>query len=77
VNWSYSTLHFRQERIQELSEQYLANLELLISHCTEQHKSGYVPTPSDYGLGHEISYDELDSFLQKDGNTETDTIIDL
>lgn len=77
LNWSYSTLHFRHERILQLSQEYLANLELLISHCAEQKKSGNVLTPSDYGLGHEISYDELDSFLQKDGNTDKKRIMDF
>jgi non-ribosomal peptide synthase protein (TIGR01720 family) len=77
LNWGYSTLHFHHEQIQQLSAAYLANLELLISHCTQQHPSDNLVTPSDYGLGHEIAYDELDSFLQENENTETDTIIDL
>ncbi|MEZ2339470.1 condensation domain-containing protein, partial [Mucilaginibacter sp. RCC_168] len=77
LNWGYSTLHFSQERIQELADCYLKNLETLIDHCTEQHKSGIVFTPSDYGLGNEIAYNELDSFLTENTTTGHGTIAGL
>jgi hypothetical protein len=32
----------------------------------EQKKSGNIYTPSDYGLESDISYEELDQFLQVD-----------
>jgi non-ribosomal peptide synthase protein (TIGR01720 family) len=77
LNWGYSTMHFRHERIQELADCYLQNLELLVRHCLEQHRSGIVFTPSDYGLGNEIAYDELDRFLYEKRNTGKKKIIDF
>ena len=46
-------------------EKYQSTLESLIAHCMEQQKSGTVYTPSDYGLGSEISVEELDQLLNK------------
>ena len=77
LDWGYSTLHFGHERIQQLSAAYLDHLELLISHCTQQRKTGAVFTPSDYGLGNEVTYNELDSFLQKDGSTGKKKIMEF
>jgi non-ribosomal peptide synthase protein (TIGR01720 family) len=56
LNWGYSSLHFEKETIGKLSERYKTNLESLITHCIEQQKSGVIYTPSDFGLGTEISY---------------------
>jgi len=68
LSWGYSTLHYKQGTIKELAETYVFNLEELIRHCLEQSKIGPVYTPSDYGLGEEISYEELDAFLAKDND---------
>jgi non-ribosomal peptide synthase protein (TIGR01720 family) len=65
LNWSYSSLHFEKDTIIKLVELYQTNLESLIRHCMDQHKSGSVNTPSDFGLGSEISFDELDLFLNE------------
>jgi amino acid adenylation domain-containing protein/non-ribosomal peptide synthase protein (TIGR01720 family) len=70
INWSYSKLHFEEETISKLIENYQTILEKLITHCIEQKKTGMIFTPSDYGLGNEISFEELDRFLNeslKDG----------
>ncbi|HMQ70356.1 MAG TPA: amino acid adenylation domain-containing protein, partial [Ignavibacteria bacterium] len=76
VNWTYSDKFFKEETIASLAEKYKENLEALISHCMEQQKSGSEFTPSDYGLGNEISYDELDKFLDEDyeGNSRRETL---
>ncbi|MBK8551807.1 MAG: AMP-binding protein [Ignavibacteria bacterium] len=66
LNWSYSSLHFKEETVKQIIEKYKSTLESLIGHCMEQKKSGVVYTPSDYGLGSDISIEELDQFLQVD-----------
>jgi amino acid adenylation domain-containing protein/non-ribosomal peptide synthase protein (TIGR01720 family) len=68
LHWSYSTRHFNPATIKDLADQFIANLQLLISHCLDQSKSGVVFTPSDYGLGSAISYEELDAFLEDDSD---------
>jgi hypothetical protein len=43
-----------------------SRLELLIAHCMEQQRSGTVYTPWDYGLSEDVTYEELDRFLEED-----------
>jgi len=66
INWTYSDKYYNGETITGLSEKFKENLEALIGHCIEQQKKGSVFTPSDYGLGNEIGYDDLDKFLEED-----------
>ena len=68
LNWGFSLLHFQEEKIKAVALNYLATLEVIIAHCVEQGKSGTVNTPSDYGLGADISYKELDAFMEDDSN---------
>ena len=70
LNWGYSKLHFENETIKDLVEKFKINLESLIEHCAEQEKTGVVFTPSDFGLGSEISYTELDTFLNEKINSK-------
>ena len=64
VNWACNGSYFTPENIELLSQQYLQTIEQLVDHCLNQFKiSGPVFTPSDFGLGAEISYSELDRFL--------------
>ncbi|MCW3106371.1 MAG: Nonribosomal peptide synthetase, partial [Segetibacter sp.] len=66
LSWSYSRRHYKEETITALANSYIANLAMLIGHCIEQQRSGgIVYTPSDYGLGSEISYEQLDCFLSE------------
>ncbi|HSU50799.1 MAG TPA: amino acid adenylation domain-containing protein, partial [Segetibacter sp.] len=66
VTWAYSTKHFKAETIQELATRYIAILSTLISHCLKiKNQLKSVNTPSDYGLGAEINYSELDKFLEE------------
>jgi len=60
------------ETIRNLVADYMSKLELLINHCISQQASGgVVYTPSDYGLGSNISYEELDRFLhEKEDNVD-------
>jgi non-ribosomal peptide synthase protein (TIGR01720 family) len=64
LSWSYSTKHYNQQTIQTLAENYIAMLEQLILHCSSQ--PAEIFTPSDYGLGALVSYQELDAFLAED-----------
>ncbi|MBK8549760.1 MAG: amino acid adenylation domain-containing protein [Ignavibacteria bacterium] len=79
LNWSYSSRHYEKKTIAAIVERYQSNLELLISHCIEQQKSGTVYTPSDYGLGSDISNDELDRFLSEPfrGKTRRESVEEL
>jgi hypothetical protein len=68
LNWSFSSRHFYEETIRKVAADYLVNLEALIAHCVEQGKLGSIHTPSDYGLGLDVSYDELDAFMEEDNS---------
>ncbi|MEQ9384713.1 MAG: amino acid adenylation domain-containing protein, partial [Imperialibacter sp.] len=61
LDWNYSTQHFERSTIERLSDLYTSSLQKLISHCVQQVTA--VRTPSDYGLGAEISYQELDRYF--------------
>ena len=61
--WHYSCSHYNRSTIEALSSRYLSVLEELITHCVNQSKTSPVYTPSDYGLEKEISYKQLDDFL--------------
>jgi amino acid adenylation domain-containing protein/non-ribosomal peptide synthase protein (TIGR01720 family) len=75
LTWSYSSIHFDTSTIESLAQQYLDNLELVISHCMEQ-PVGANATPADYGLTTELHYTELDQFLEEpvNGSTRKNTI---
>ena len=64
LTWSYSSRHYNQETISKLAGDYIGQLVHLIDHCLKQAKLGSVYTPSDYGLSAEITYHELDDFLE-------------
>ena len=65
LDWSYSSMHYNRETIGKLADNYINQLIRLIAHCLEQGKSGSVYTPSDYGLGAEVTYQELDVFWKR------------
>jgi len=69
VQWGYSRAHYRRETMEQLGACYIRNLEELTSHCAGLKKQVY--SPSDYGLGGEVGYRELDSFLNKEGTGKT------
>ena len=64
--WSYSNRHFDAETIHKLAADYLSHLEDIIKHCVARGTASF--TPSDYGLGDVINYNELDQFLDDDYN---------
>jgi len=65
IAWAYSSKHFAPETIEVFAQAYLQNISSLVSHCIKQEKTtGQVYTPSDYGIGHEVSYHDLNKFLQ-------------
>ncbi|HLZ87885.1 MAG TPA: amino acid adenylation domain-containing protein, partial [Puia sp.] len=61
LEYRYSGLHYGEETMRKLGEAYKKNLGAIIGHCGQQDREVY--TPSDYGLGGEVSYKELDRFL--------------
>ncbi len=66
ISLSYSSQHYNNDTIKKLAAAYLSNLQNLIVHCIEQQKSaGSMYTPSDYGLGSEIAYNDLNVFLSE------------
>ena len=70
LNWNYSTKHFEFDTINKLTSDYSENLNTIITHCLGVKNSDLIFTPSDFGLGSEISYEELDGFLdEKYGDT--------
>ncbi|HVI46052.1 MAG TPA: non-ribosomal peptide synthase/polyketide synthase [Chitinophaga sp.] len=66
LQWKYSAVHFDHTDIEQLANDYLLRLRALIKHCFAQEVSQY--TPSDYALEQEISYTELDAFLDAGHN---------
>jgi hypothetical protein len=57
--------------MEEVGRRYMAELEGLIDHCLERVGRGEQErTPSDYGLGKEVGYEELDVFLRGKKNKE-------
>jgi amino acid adenylation domain-containing protein/non-ribosomal peptide synthase protein (TIGR01720 family) len=72
LTWRYSTAHFEAHTLQTLASNYQLNLVNLIEHCIDQAGKRTVYTPSDYGLGSDISYQELDNFLE---DNDTDDIM--
>ena len=65
LNWSYSSRHYSKETIAKVAGDYINRLQQLTSHCLQQGEAGAVYTPSDYGLGTEITCQELDRFLSE------------
>jgi amino acid adenylation domain-containing protein/non-ribosomal peptide synthase protein (TIGR01720 family) len=66
LDWGYSSKHFNEATVQKIASAYIDCLASLITHCIEQERLfGSVNTPSDYGLGAEVNYKELDKFLQE------------
>jgi non-ribosomal peptide synthase protein (TIGR01720 family) len=71
-SWTYSTKHYEEATINRLAEAFITNLEKLIDHCVEHKKGGTQVgyTPSDFGLGSDVSYDELDRFMEEEDNID-------
>jgi len=76
MSWTYSTLHYREETIKALAEGHMEELRRLVEHCVERGRKGTEHTPSDYGLTGEVSYKELDDFLNAEGS-EMSNVMDF
>ncbi|NLR67705.1 non-ribosomal peptide synthase/polyketide synthase [Chitinophaga varians] len=61
LRWKYSSQHFSAAALEKMAAAYIRHLEALITHCADRHEPAF--TPSDFGLGREISVAELDTFL--------------
>ncbi|MCB9252008.1 MAG: amino acid adenylation domain-containing protein [Flavobacteriales bacterium] len=66
LNFSFSTIHFSQKQIELLANTIIDKLEEMIKFVeTGENKGLERNTPSDYGLGSNISIEELDRFLNE------------
>lgn len=62
MTFAYSEQQYEAKTIQQLSTQFILNLEQLIHHCTQQENVEF--TPSDYGLQGKVGVEELEEFMQ-------------
>ncbi|KIO77621.1 hypothetical protein TH53_08205 [Pedobacter lusitanus] len=74
LTWNYSTWHFESATIESLAVMYLVRLKELITHCVAQAGGPQSFTPSDYGLSGEVSYQQMDKFLNSDQGDLEDII---
>ncbi|MFK8101164.1 MAG: amino acid adenylation domain-containing protein [Saprospiraceae bacterium] len=61
ISWAYDKKLYYKKTIKELAKQYIATLSDLIEHCVQ--KETVELAAFDYGLAPEVSYRELDQFL--------------
>ncbi|NML39910.1 non-ribosomal peptide synthase/polyketide synthase [Chitinophaga sp. G-6-1-13] len=61
LRWKYSSQHFTAAALEKMAAAYIRHLEELITHCADRTAPAF--TPSDFGLGREITVAELDTFL--------------
>ncbi|MEM9821490.1 MAG: amino acid adenylation domain-containing protein, partial [Bacteroidota bacterium] len=66
LTWNYSEEQYRNTNIQALAHQYLTELSLVIQHCEAKSITEF--TPADFGLNPEVSYRELDQYLNTTEN---------
>jgi amino acid adenylation domain-containing protein/non-ribosomal peptide synthase protein (TIGR01720 family) len=75
MTWRFSEKHYTEATITLLAQQYIWNLQELITHCLQagDEQTSYA-VPADYGLSEDVSYEELNRFLN--GSTpEADNIM--
>ncbi len=70
MNWLYSRRHYDHATIEGLAQLYVRSLEALVDYCLLQDKPVF--TPSDYGIGDAVNYEELDAFMD---DNETDDVM--
>jgi amino acid adenylation domain-containing protein/non-ribosomal peptide synthase protein (TIGR01720 family) len=71
LEWGYSSRHFDEEHIKQLTGRYLHHLKTCILHCVDCNQRGVSHhTPSDYGLSAEVDYKELDRFLNNNNSLD-------
>ncbi|UCJ04803.1 amino acid adenylation domain-containing protein [Chitinophaga pendula] len=65
LDWRYSARHYEHNTVEKLSQSFIKYLSTLITDCISREKHQVFYTPSDFGLGKELSYTELDRFLDE------------
>jgi len=65
MQWSYSSIHFKAATIQHLSDAYTKMIDTLILHCIDRRELVPCNTPSDFRLASDITFQELDVFLDE------------
>ncbi len=61
MTWSYSDQHFEAKTIEQLANAFIENLSRLIEFCRDNDNN--MATPSDFGLGEDVSVQELDDLF--------------
>ena len=70
VKWMYSKRHFTQQTINNIATEYIEAIQAIIKHCQLKVNQGdTVFTPSDFGLGEEVTIEELDDFLKEEDDS--------
>ena len=70
VKWMYSKKHFTQQTINNIATEYIDAIHAIIKHCQLKVNQGdTVFTPSDFGLGAEVTIKELDDFLKEEDDS--------
>ncbi|MGI8636034.1 MAG: condensation domain-containing protein, partial [Segetibacter sp.] len=69
IKFDCSSKHFKELTVREIAENFITNLNFLISHCLQQDNKGGGLTPSDFGMGSKISIEELDELLEEEGDS--------
>ena len=67
ISFGYSSKDYDEATIETIANAYIATLTAIIEHCVSQNK--ITKTPSDYELQGKVSYQELDAFFEKAGNS--------
>jgi non-ribosomal peptide synthase protein (TIGR01720 family) len=62
LHWGYSGVHYQEATVRKLAGSYVSHLQSLIRHCMDR-ADNPERTPSDYGLGQQVSYQQLDEFI--------------
>ncbi|MEM9822967.1 MAG: amino acid adenylation domain-containing protein, partial [Bacteroidota bacterium] len=63
MHWTYCTKEYDAKTVEQLAARFFAQLQRLIDHCEQVTIPEY--TPSDFGLGNEISVEDLDAFMNQ------------
>jgi len=70
IYWAFSKKDFEQSTIEKIAAAYIDKLIEIINHCI--HKTDIELTPSDYGLGDEISVEEWDNLMDMSEEKEVE-----
>jgi non-ribosomal peptide synthase protein (TIGR01720 family) len=66
LSWGYSKKQYESATISAIAVEYTTHLQQIIAHCVQKAAAGISEyTPSDYGMGNELTCHELDKLLKE------------